>query len=873
MKNKTYYIMAAVAALFASAGYGRDHYINDFATRTSVKPMPAGQWYETSYVCPSSLAYAFATTNIACTALSPYGDLSKVQDGWTFSIAGEKRGSIDFWTRTDDGASNPFACFSSRTTSAAGQQVMAMHPLYNAFSNGTLRISIDARAPATVYGGYDGAFLRINPVSAAAMDSGGASYGYTPVTIGFSEDCKVMTPVGYDGHGSAMYSDARIPSSGSFDRTHWYRIVADIHLDSRTYSCSVYDMGTEQPSLSTPTPGSAYGTATGLTRPLTAETGPLTGLGLRMKYSTRYSLVNGAVSTTNCPCADNIRLWWNASDAATSFTDADLFYENDFSTRRIRTFAPTSKTASYAGELAMTNAETYAFWDVATKAAPGAGTNLVYSYSSNAKSFGRDDWRKIAPGCQPANVVATEEDGGNVLAALKRTGDGNAYFRGYHPIGMSISEGFVKLEYDFRTPSKWVVSPGSKKTFVGIGNDGIRSTSGTELIRIGYSANSDSKFYPYHLGYSGGNGVETGTPLATSTWYRVCVVADLENSTYDCNFYELGANSVTIGSDTPATPVFSLDDVPFRTGGTKPVTTLAINAYDFGLDFATAQLFDNVRIWKGTDGSAWDLVYENDFNKRVRYGIQTVQEASLLGDNVNGAGFDGWVRRGAGDAAMLIRNASNPYATIEGEGSFAHAVHTFGKPVVKGKVVVKADIRPPSRMTDCAGHPASIYVGGDEYAQGEVGTASGLRAFTDAVAGHFGFAVSGSSTILGYYSNAKMYAEDATGERLDSAELTGDALMKWYRFVATFDVDAHTWSVDVYDQGTEQPASGDANGSLVTSFTGLTFKYADPTGISAIGIAGGGTSGAAPLESDKKGVLFDNISVVGDELGFVLSFR
>ena len=865
MKNKTYYVMAAVAALFASAGYGRDHYINDFATRTSVKPMPGGQWYSTDYVYPASLCYSYSEPADACTPLSPYGDLSKVQDGWTFSVASTNRGKVEFWARTDPDSDNPFGCF-SRIGTYVDQQVMAIQPLYNAFSNGTLRLSVDVRAPSRVYGGYDGAFLRIGLACSNVLAADATTYGNFPLVVGFSEDCKYLTPVGTDGYGNSRYG-AQI----SFDRANWYRLVTDINLDSNTYSWSAYDMGSDQPSLSTPTPSTAIGTATDNTWPLTAATGPVTGLAIRMRRSTRYSLTDSYVDTTNCPCVDNFRIWWNASSASTSFGDSDLFYENDFSTRRVRTLASGSKAATYSGELAETDAETYVFWDVATKAVPGSSANLTTSATA-----GRDGWRKVDAYCHNANVVATGEDGGNVLAVVRRTGQSDYYFKAYHPIGTTVSDGLLKFEYDFRTPSEWMVgSQGYKYFDIFIGGDGVRSNGGAPLVRTGFSANGDLKFYP-SVYRSGTREVQSANELSALTWYRVSIVADLMKSTYDYSIYELGAKSGPLDRDIPAEPFLSLVGIPFNPSASGPITTFALYDYDFGDTFAKAQLLDNVRVWTGSDGSNWSLVYQNDFNKRIRYGLPTVQEAKLLDDGVNRPGLDFWMRRGAGDAAMFLRNAMNPFATVEGEGSFAHAVHTLGKPVTKGKVVVRADIRPPSRVSNRIPHAAAIYIGGDAYAQGEVGTAEGVRTFTDVAAGCFGFAGNtGDVTALGYCRTQKIVVEDSNGAQAWASTLSGDALLKWYRFVATFDLDTKTWNLDVYNQGTTRPAFDDANGSAVVSFTNLEFKHVDPTGFTAIGIEAGGSSGsdADPRAVDKKGVLIDNISVVGDEQGFILSFK
>ena len=853
-------LVATLVTTASLAGFGKEIYSNDFATRSSHKDMPGSQWYEMTYAttCPAPLCYHYGNSLTTYTPMSAYKDLTKMQDGWTLAVGPETRRYVDFAIRKMDGSDNP--CASAYNISGQDGQFgsgLAIQPLYNVFSNGRLRISADLKAPATLGSGSDANFRvmllrdRANPPSTYTL-------GPAALSFGIMEDCHTLRAVGDSNWG---YS-TRIPDSGNVDKTHWWRFVIDCNLDANTYVLTVYDMGTTQPTLATPTPTTPYGTAANGHLISTATAGSITALGLQSVYAT-YRTVTSDTTADLCPSYDNIRIWWRTDDGA--FDASNLFYENDFATRRVRTLMTLGSTADYSSSLVPTNAETYVFGEGYATSVANDTSNLAPATSG--KTTGRDDWLQISySSSNCGKIYSSGEAGRNVLAAILKPSPSAYYARVNHPIGTTIDSAYVKVEYDLRTMKEWGnYGNGSWVAYLGL--DDSNGFPGN--VRFGISTDTwpnRGKFFPYYKG-SGTPLKVTSTSLTASSWYRFRIVANRSTGKLSLAMYALDSSSGSLNRAVPEDPVFTVDDVAFD--GTKAITHYSFSGYDIGSTYALAPLLDNVRIWTGEDGSNWNLVYQNDFNKRVRYGQRTVEEAKMLAKDIDRVGLDGWIRRGAGTGDMYIRNAANPYVTVESESSFAHAVHTL-KPVKKGKITVRADIRPPSRMTDKADYPGCVYIGGDEYAQGQIGQQSSLRTFTDAAFGCFGFARSGSIEKMDFYNHAVLFAKGGAGEVLDTASAD---LTSWYRFVATFDLDAKTWRVDVYNQGTVQPTADSADGTLVKSFEDLTFVNDDPSGFSAIGIAGGGTTGDKPLEVDKRSVLFDNIKVTGDDFGMLMLLK
>ena len=853
-------LVSAFAAELALVGFGRGLYSNAFDARTSRAEVPGKQWYCTHYSTsiPSQLAYSYAQTTTNLTPLSAYADLSKIQDGWTLAVGPEREHGTDFFIRTCTGSDNPCAC-SSNPKEKWNQytQGMIVQPLYNAFTHGRMRVAVDMKWPSEV-GTTQAQEIRVMLLYDKANPSKTYSFGPSPASFGM-----VYGNLSCLGRGDFGFRNIT-----TFDRNTWYRLVLDVNLDSVALPINygdmvltAYNMGTTQPTLSTPTPATPVGTVNGPLQLSMAENGAVSGIGFisgRATYKTTSS--DGTIYPDQCPAIDNLRIWWRPD--AGSFDESNLFYENDFATRRVRNVSFGSVAADYASALVTTNSETYVFEPAYAKGQANTTGNLALFTSG--KTTGHDDWQSIAYIYSQFSVYDLSEAGGNVLMGVQPPGTPKDYIARFcHPIGTSISSSFVKLEFDIRVPGKQAhYGNGIWANFVALdaGNDFA------DPVRLGIRSSSWNPSAPVYspMYREGSDKIDTAHTLKARTWYRARAVLNRNTGLMDCSFYELGGMSGPLDRSVPETAAVTISGKSFDTS--KNYSYVGVSGYDFGNDYDSAYIVDNIRIWKGTDGSAWDLVYQNDFNRRVRYGQHVVQEAKLLPEDVNRVGFDGWVRRGAGAGDMYVRNASNPYVTIESEGGFAHAVHTF-KARKRKKVTVRADIRPPSRMTNKAEYPGCIYVGGDEYAQGEIGTQAGLHTFTDRALGCFGFARSGNIEKLDFYNHATLFVKDGSGEHLDSADAD---LASWHRFVATFDLDAKSWRLDVYKQGTAQSAADSADGTLVKSFDGLTFAYDDPTGLSAIGIAGGGTTGDKPLEADKRSVLFDNIKVEVEDSGFLL---
>lgn len=855
-------LVATLVTTASLAGFGKEIYSNDFATRSSHKGMPGPQWYVTSYSTdvPGPIAYRFTQNVNTFTPLSAYENLEKIQDGWTMQVGVENRENVNFSTRTIADDDNPCVCASNiKTQYNQYNAATVIQPFYNFFSSGILRAQVDMKFPQGV-GKTSSQEVRL----AIVCDGGSPSYTTStgPNAMSFGMIAAQNAAMGGDqiairGAGSSNWGYCNpLPAAADIDKTHWYRIVADLNLGNNTFTLTAYDMGTVQPSLSTPTPTSAIGTSTnGHSNP-----GTVSALGLRVSNTTYKSMsAEGVVTPTQCPAWDNIRLWWRPT--AGSFDDSNLFYENDFKTRRVRTLAQGSKSATYSDALETTDAERFVYAPGLPIDTPNASQNL------ESKSYaGHDDWRRRNDCNSYANLVQVSSAARNVLALVRAPSDDNSYVQVKHPLGRTISEDYIKVEFDMRSPNPWEQVLATSYDFQYFALETASAVSSSDFgatVRLGMSGSTGYyKLEPYYRG-SAGVVKDTSTSLTLQNWYRARAVLNRTVGTFDYELYDLGSASGALDRTVPETPVYTIRNVAFNKDAA--FTHISFSSYNVGKTWAKAALFDNVRIWTGSDDANWSLIYQNDFNERIRYGVQTVQEAKLLAKDVNRIGLDGWIRRGAGVGDMYLRNAANPYITVESESSFAHAVHTL-KPVKKGKVVVRADIRPPSRMTADADYPGCVYVGGDEYAQGEIGTQSGLRTFTDAAFGCFGFVRSGEVERLDFYTHARLFVKGGGGEVVDTVNAT---LTDWYRFVATFDLDAKTWRVDVYDQGTAQPVAGDEDGTLVKSFENLTFVNDDPSGFSAIGIAGGGTAGDKPLEADKRSVLFDNVNVTCDDFGLM----
>ena len=861
-------------------------YRNDFSTRTSADPIPRADWFVKDYAYPAALFFSYANNGMYLPTL-PYSNLERVQDGWAKTMGSNHNAQlVNFRTRTDADPENPFASFSNQSgLYAADQEAMAVQTFHNAFDTGVLRISADLRGPSKW--GLSSPYFRVKPLFEEKISPGSTSYAPYAMSFGVEPGSggNKLQVVGSNGDWSSPVALGRVAADGQ-PADHWYRFVADLDLDASTYACRVYDLGTDQPGSDTATPAATLGTEQkGKLYRRVADQGPVCGIGLHSKNASAYSLTSAtdnALNLSNAPCADNLRVWWKPAGRAADFGADDLVYENDFAMRRYRTVVGASASSSaYASALAVPSRDTYGYWQTCTtgqvfRSKDVTSRNLV---GTSKKAVGKDGWTlTLDKPLNAATVVATDEPGGQMLAFA----EGGDFVKIAHPIGRTISSGKVLCECDLRTPDKWY---NTSRTFtLCLGNDSLAVTENAGYaIRAGISGISntiETAFHPYAYidTAAGGSRTLSDILLSPSTWYRVRIVADLASKTYDYDLYELGAKSGSFDRAVPETPVCHRGGLGFFSANNLTAfTTLAIYAYASGSDWKGAEVIDNIRIATGTDGATWTTVYRNDFTTRTRYGARTTSEAALLPAEIDRAGLAGWMRRGVYTGGLVVRDAGNPCVASENEVNIVHAVHTLGRPVTRGKVTVRADIRPPTRSTSYSTQVARVYVGGDEYAQGEVGTYKAerggtLRSFLEAAAGYFGFARAGDPNTVNYYTKFAPVAFSANGAQTGPV-LSDAALTHWYRFVAAFDVGKHVWRVDVYDQGTTQPGIDDANGTPVTAFTDLGFTNTDPTGISAFGLATGASGGTDLLAPDTKGVLFDNLVVERTPPGLMVIFR
>jgi len=919
---KKRYLPLPLIALASPAVFGGEMvYQNDFSMRTSSQPILSDAWSVKKYAVPASLAYSYSRSSGYSVDL-PYGRVDRVQDGWVRLWGPDADCDlVNFWAR-DPGSGNPVAAFSNGSgVRTLAKKAFVVHPLGNAFSDGVLRVTVDVRPPDEW---RSSSHLRIVPVFrdklVASKDSFGAPYA---LAFGIqNEGTKSEPALNISVFGRTSETDTTAKSNtaksakvgegdGEIKPGHWYRLVAELDLDESSYNFVAFDMGTEQPTLATPTPDlsqhfGAYFVSgedplthemkskKWMYRSVTAETGPVCGLGFRMEGAAAYAIdTDNKFVAANAPQIDNVKVEWKKPGT----TDFASCYENDFAVCRRRTLSGSSTSFDYAATLAEPEAESFSY---PTGVAKDDNAVLVQPTLCRAKASdtavpGRDGWivtnfNTTDTGVTtPVNaLVSSGESGGSVLAFVKPTnGTGDAaYTRMAQPIGKTFTSGTVVVRADFKTTSKW--NGNTRTQSICLGPDGLATKEQTTGARFGVAAPSNTEtdrdqVCPYISGRDPNK--DTTKPLKMNTWYRAEAVIDLAAKKYVYSLYEMGATAPSYTDPTPAEAVATYDGLTYSADN---LSMIGLAAYGFGKTYNAGEAFDNFRVYERVDGEE-KLVYSNTFTVRRRYGVAAARSVSLIGDelNVPNGGVDNWLRRGAGTktdgknaifgGSFTIRDVDgNPAVAFDDEKDSAYAMHQFGRTVKRGKMTVTVDMRPPLRCT--ADQVGRLTVGGAEFAQGEVAVLEGangvtLRRFTEAFAGQFGFAKGAAAADeIGYVYAFRLVYNDGADKYL-SDDLTKDARKNWYRFVAKFDLDRKTWALSVYDQGTDRPLVGTPNGDLIVTQKDIAFKSIDPEGLSAFTLSAKGTSGYWYLDGDTGGLLIDNVSVTREPAGLAIIVR
>ena len=926
-------ISSLVTALAATTANADDLYLNDFATRTSKEPIPAIGVWQTAQPYPAEMAFlACRPSGTASvfdfTSLSTYfagnaeGGFSRpCIDGWftpwfngNATANGYKH--VPRFYYPFDGSLSDNPVFTWSYGSSNPQTGCIVQPIHNEFTNGQLRIQVDMKAPikwvrAKISGTNEPvSTMKIFPVYRKYMDIlawGGDLCDMTasPGKFGFRSSgnvddasCLRSFPQYWDvrnkndsttqlgNNDSGSYTD-----NGVFGKTnYWFRFIVTYDLDSNTFSGETYRFSTGKghPSFDTaPSDANPNKTFSGATvmSPLTAETGGISGIAFS-SYGRFYT--TDAANAGNKVFADNIRLSWKAPGAS----DFEVFYENDFTTRRYKTLCASdyATTAAYASYVA-TVAETNSFSGyTATTTTDSSRIVRTTVNSTLAQPIGLDGWRKlpfyakmngnpavVAYGGNTANDVGGT--GGNMLTY----GDQSGVSRLVQTLGTAFSSGTVRIVADARLPwgSGFTTElPATVKRRLGIG---LGSAALYDADRANVPANLAGGFGYERLAATGGclhkpftivsGGASEGEPgcdypasytaPASNVWYRIDVSADLGTRKYDVMVTPLGATSVTADDAASDPPIFSATGLDFA-ANVSDIGSFYLTGYGYGNaasnggNINNRVCWDNIRVWHDAD-----LVYENDFTTRRRMIAAATRETgdvAALQYNLDG-GQDHWVRRDYKGAAGLDARAwvrddnGNTFLALGRsgeEGRTITLVNSLGLSQDK-PFRFEADIRPPSQWSAKNGY-ATISLGDSQMIQTETPdafyTAHELVSF-----GFNGTNTQNQTQCPYYFAGCKA---QVGGTELDAEIDT----THWYRFRLEVNPENNTYSAIVRDMGTEHPTADTKGGTVVATASNVAFDnaLASGEGVSTILIEGQNVSGAyGSLGVDPAHILIDNI--------------
>ena len=866
--------------LFAAAAFASEVYRNDFSTRTSKNSIADARWHEMTYRCPAPLYYNYTTSDFK--SITPYSELTRYQDGWVKQYR-ETLGKLHFFNRTAPEGSNPQGNFYYNRKSGDTCTALAIHPLYNSFSNGFLRIQADLRGASQW---TNKGMIRIRPMFRQAMDPSWGTNTTYPLTFGLdnTSGSDVNNKIG----AWAMYSDKgdykTAKSQALFDGEklspdHWYRFVAEIDLVAKRWTCLAYDMGDAQPTSKTPTPGAPMKALTMkfyYYRNMTDATGPITGIGV---FADGINFAGGGdtYDYAKSVSVDNLFVAWKANED----DDYESCYENDFETRRYRTLNPPGTVAaSYPTPTASASPTLFDAYEDGQAVVP-----------KSYRAEGVDRWQKLDLNSGKATALVIS----NALATVSTNGASQGIF--VQPLGETITSGKVKLSFDMRTPDKWYNSSSRTMSMV-FGAKALYGQSTTPAktdyaMRVGMTGPANGNagvFYPYAQGIAAS---PTTVLCESNTWYRGIAVVDLANKKYSYQIYELGKAMPSMGT-AAGTLKWELCDQDFLGPDVSEIGTFGIIHYMGGKNWKGAEVFDNIRIWKQPAGeSEWTLLYENDFSECRRYNESGV-EAPFASNLVNTfpEGGDAWVRRPAYMSGVPAPNAklsltgitNTCVKCVDSKSSYGWVLQSFGKTRSTGPVTFRADNRAPygyTMRTITSG--AGVAIGGERFYQGDVSRYEGCAETNDLVtlaAANFGFRLKSEEFVSGdVCKKVRISAIDGNGKgggtTLWSDDLIDSANPHWYRFIATLKPETGKYDLRVLDMGLGHPAIDATDGPVVQSWTDLGFRGPKADGLSALGISAKNLyDPCLGLTDEESGAaLYDNFVVTQEDRGTAIILR
>ncbi len=431
-------------------------------------------------------------------------------------------------------------------------------PIGNKIGNGTLRMVLDMRLPST--------FGDESPMD--TTERIGVALGNDTLYDGVGNAClagrflSVGVRLSGTTAGVPRYLDANgdeQTGSTTLKMSSWYRAEITVHLDASpmTFDYVLYEQQTGNTS-SSPSMTAANG-------PQVFSVSGVGGMNGVQEIST-LSLW----ATQSYAHFDSIRIWHTPTGAS----QESLIYQNSFSKRVV--------------------------W---TKAS-------VLTDTAHNDVAAQDGWCTQRTGHQDAVAFGEENP------SLMFCGDEVATGYAGQPLGMTIRTGKVIIQADIRPPRGWVDETGS--AWLRLGGDGhLVRESGTSFLgktAAGFGFNCGSNNAEYgglctncvivaYCGNGSGGGQVVSAPVAVekSHWYRFVANVRVEDSLYDVNVYDMGEAHPTLATATPAVPVASFTDLPFRTareslGGISSVSASVVATRSNFCDSASPVLFDNIRV-------------------------------------------------------------------------------------------------------------------------------------------------------------------------------------------------------------------------------------------------------------------------------------
>lgn len=855
-------VAAALGAAFAPSSRADGAasttiYESDFSTRVSAGAIPTADWLEMSYHT-GPLAYSYTSWS---SAWVPYNSQSSIQDGWAQVWLGSASTVPTVLVAEESG--NPCLAFAG----SGSKSGIVTHPLFNEFKTGTLRISIDLRAPTT-WGTPNGAMLRVLPLYRSQMNNlnwGSASH---EAPIGFGTDYNngvaYSLPSAVYGNGSGGLAGSRIATNNRTGK--WTRYIADIDFASGKSSVTAYDLGTDHPTSTSTATQIGSLSACPFYRQLTEARGGITGISIYVKGVDAG--IDNTLNLANAALADNISIAWKASGAS-SF---ESVYENDFSKRRHRTISPAgtlSATLSAPDETTWT--DTFSGYATVDQNSNAHGIVPAPAGTDGTQPIGVDGWRRLnGAGTAGAAVVNFGDAGGKTLRM--RVAQGNEFVVVSQPLGRELSSGRVRFSADFRLPEEWRHNDFSG-AYITLGTGAFASAdkadyAALEIGNVGVSMAGTGQLSTFRPVYTTAGGKQTAqdAALVAKQWYRAVLTADIDSKTYDYALYSLGADAGPASREPEGEPVFSVSGATFANAITS-IGSFALMAYGLGNGNNYVVRYDNLKVWTDAGSAAETLVYSNDFGTRT--GLVSASRTAVVGAiDRQDDGFDGWTRRNSGMSAVFVQSAANPALAITGAGSHAYALQSLGTTVLDKRLRFTADIRPTSHYTDGARQGSFVFLGDDLFLQGNRNDAD---FFTSHCAVQFGFTKTGWFSGAGCHTGAVAVAYSGS-TMLQSASLDPS---HWYRFAVSADPSSQTWSATVYDMGREHPTPATPRGAVVASFNDLAWCNGAPVrGLSAIAVSAFFTPGWAPWDpEDPDAALFDNFRADATDGSFVIVVR